>query len=40
MGNGKMGQPAPGKNGYGKLANQFTVNGIPLKEIIRLYAWA
>jgi len=32
-----MGQPAPGKNGNGKLDNQFTVKGIPLKEITRLY---
>jgi len=32
-----MGQPAPGKNGYGKLGNQFTINGIAFKEITRLY---
>jgi len=32
-----MGKPAPGKNGNGKLGNQFTVNGIPLKESTRLY---
>jgi len=33
----KIGQPAPSKNGNEKLGNQFTVNGIPLKEITRLY---
>ena len=30
-------QPAPGKNGYEKLGNQFTVNWIPLKEITRQF---
>ena len=29
-----MGHPAPGKNGNEKLGNQFTVNGIHLKEAL------
>jgi len=33
----KIGQPATGKNGNGKLGNQFTVNEIHLKESTRLY---